>query len=261
MKQLALIILFSGLLFTPSYGQSSNPEIASEKSDKIFQYSVFTGLANKIYDGTITVADIKQKGDTGLGTFNGLDGEMIIKDGEVYQWTADGELRRPKKTELIPFVVTTFFESDYTFKIESVTDYKELQTKIESQLPSKNLAYAFKITAHFNQLKCGSAQKQNKPYSKTLSEALVDRPTFLNEDVRGTMVGFWYPKYVGETNIPGFHLHFISDDKKHAGHVLDFKAENIEVKIDFCNGFEIELPDTKEFEKANFDLSQKYNKK
>lgn len=261
MKSIILVSIFSGLLFKLAFAQNSNPEFTHNRPDKIFQYSVFAGLANKIYDGTITVEDIKKKGDLGLGTFNGLDGEMIIYEGEVYQWTASGELIITEENNLIPFAVTTFFEPDYAFTIESVTNYKELQNKIESKLPSENLAYAFKITAHFNSIKCGSAQKQTKPYSKTLGEALVNRPTFLNEKISGTMVGFWYPDYIGKINIPGFHLHFISDDKKHAGHVLDFSAEQIEIEIDYCDGFDIELPSTKAFEKANFDLSQEYNKK
>ena len=40
--------------------------------------------------GTITLADLLKHGSTGIGTFDGLDGEVIILDGEVYQAVSDG---------------------------------------------------------------------------------------------------------------------------------------------------------------------------
>ena len=99
------------------------------------------------------------------------------------------------------------------------------------------------------------------PYTNTLSDALVDRPIFDMENVSGTMVGFWYPEYIVKVNIAGFHLHFISDDKNQAGHVMEFKASDLNISVDYCDGFEVDLPATKAFEKANFDLSQQYNNK
>ena len=44
-----------------------------------------------------------------------------------------------------------------------------------------------------------------------------------------------------------------------AGHVIDFQTSNIKVGIDYCDGFEVELPQTNDFENADFDLSQEYN--
>ncbi|WP_231464489.1 acetolactate decarboxylase [Selenomonas sp. AE3005] len=35
--------------------------------------------------GTVTVRDVRSLGDTGIGTFEGVNGEMIVLDGTVYQ--------------------------------------------------------------------------------------------------------------------------------------------------------------------------------
>ena len=248
-------------VFSCQQPHSNEGQIIQKPSDQIYQYSVFAALANKIYDGNLTVAEVKEKGDLGLGTYNGLNGEMIVLDGKVFQLLADGTVLQPEDSELVPFAVVTFFEEDQKLELSQNSNYKELKDFIEHQLPSKNLGYAFKIKSNFEYIKCGGAVKQEKPYTKTLSEAIVDRPVFEKENVPGTIVGLWFPEYVGKVNIAGFHLHFISDDKKFAGHVLDFQASGLKIEIDYCNGFDIELPKTTDFETADFDLSQEYNNK
>lgn len=97
-----------------------------------------------------------------------------------------------------------------------------------------------------------------KSYS-TLSDALVDRPVFEKEKVTGTMVGFWFPEFVGKVNVVSFHLNFISDDKKTVSHVMDFQASNLQIEIDYSNDFKFVLPDIEQYKKADFDLSQEYD--
>jgi acetolactate decarboxylase len=232
-----------------------------EPTDQVYQYSLFTALANSIYDGNLTVAEVKEKGDLGLGTYNGLDGEMIVYNGEVYQWLASGTVRKPKDSELVPFTVLKFFQPDKNLVLNEMTSYPEMKDYIISELVSPNFVYAFKIKGTFEQLKCGSANKQQKPYENTLSEAIADRPTFEWENVTGTMVGFCFPEYVGGVNIAGFHLHFISDDEQKAGHVLEFQASKLEIGIDESGDFQFELPETNEFKIKEFDLTEGYNKK
>ena len=253
--QLLVIILF---LFACNETQQKQNTNKKEISDKIYQYSLLTALANKIYDGDLTVAEVKEKGDLGLGTYNGLNGEMIVLDGEVFQFLADGTLLKPNDSELVPFTVVTFFDNDTELEINESTNYEKFKSFIEKNMYLKNVGCAFKVEGNFTTLTCGSAPEQTKPYSKTLSEALVNRPIFEYKDISGTLVGFWFPEYIGKVNVAGFHLHFISDNKKFAGHVIDFKTSDIKVAIDYCDGFEIELPQTDEFEKGDFDLLQQY---
>lgn len=250
-----------GLVLFLNACQPANDKAVHVKTnnDQIYQYSVFAALANKIYDGDLTVAGVKQNGDLGLGTFNGLNGEMIVLDGTVYQLLADGTIRQPEDSELVPFTVATFFDKDQQLELAGPSNYNDLKKIIENCLPSRNWGYAFKIKGTFGSLKCGGATKQEKPFIKTLSDALVDRPVFEKENVTGTMVGFWFPEFVGKVNVVGFHLHFISDDKKSAGHVMDFQASNLQIEIDYSNDFRFVLPDTEQYKKADFDLSQEYD--
>ena len=95
-------------------------------------------------------------------------------------------------------------------------DYPSLITHAEGMLPSKNLFYAFRISGNFGYLKCGGADKQERPYDESLLEILADRPVYEAQNIAGTLVGFWCPEYIGDINTAGFHLHFISDDQTFA---------------------------------------------
>jgi acetolactate decarboxylase len=228
-----LWLAVAGLLVASCSTQKmAAPGFKTENTDGVYQYSLFTALANSIYDGTITVAGVKTKGDMGLGTYNGLDGEMIVNNGKVYQFPANGKVTIPPDKTLVPFTVVKFFQPDFVVETDTVTDYPGLKMLAEKQFSSPNYIYALKVSGTFTSIKCGSAEKQDLPYEKTLSEAIANRPVFEWKNIEGTLVGFWFPEYVGVVNIPGFHLHFISADETKAGHVLEFEAANLKIEID-----------------------------
>ena len=52
-------------------------------------------------------------------------------------------------------------------------------------------------------------------------------------------------------NVAGFHLHFISDDKTKAGHILDFTTVGGNLQLDACNRFYMMLSDQNEFAALN----------
>lgn len=259
MNKIFWFVLAGMLVASCSTRKQSAPAADFENTDRVYQYSLFTALANSIYDGNMTVAGVKTKGDMGLGTYNGLDGEMIVNNGKVYQFPADGKVKMPADSSLVPFTVVKFFRPDITVKTETI-DYPVLKKLAVKQFSSPNFIYALKVSGTFSRIKCGSAEKQELPYEKTLSEAIVNRPVFEWKNVEGTLVGFWFPEYVGGVNLPGFHLHFISADETKAGHVLEFEAANLKLEIDQSTGLEFELPETESFKTKIFDLSQGYNK-
>jgi len=60
------------------------------QEEKVFQVSTIKALLAGVYDGEVTFGQLKQQGDLGLGTLNGLDGEMVAVDGRFYQIKTDG---------------------------------------------------------------------------------------------------------------------------------------------------------------------------
>ena len=78
------------------------------KSNKIYQVSTLQALALGYSRPVVTVQELLEHGDTGLGTFENVDGEMILIDGQCYRALEDGEVVVAEPTMGVPFAVTTF---------------------------------------------------------------------------------------------------------------------------------------------------------
>ena len=63
----------------------------------LFQASTIGALLDGAYDGDLTFAELAEHGDLGLGTLNGLDGEMIALDGEFFRADVDGDVDRGRR--------------------------------------------------------------------------------------------------------------------------------------------------------------------
>src|ERR1700747_1993275 len=75
----------------------------------LYQVSTATALVEGIYQGAVRVGTLRKHGDLGLGTFENLDGEMVIVDGHFFQVRSDGSVRECSDDVLSPFAVITRF--------------------------------------------------------------------------------------------------------------------------------------------------------
>jgi acetolactate decarboxylase len=67
------------------------------------------------------------------------------------------------------------------------------------------------------------------------------------------------PGYIEGLNLPGYHLHFITDDKKMGGHLLDCLIQEARIEIDLSSDFYMTLPETTEFRKADLEKDNRIN--
>ena len=240
---LAMLIIGAAM---PACGSSSvNREL-------ITQISTIQALINGAYDGVTSVGELKKYGDTGIGTFAALDGEMLEIDGVAYQIKADGKAYKVADNLLTPFAAVTYFDIDRTLELASGTTYDQLQSYLDSVLPTLNIFYAFKISGTFNNVKTRSVPVQTKPYP-LLTEVTKNQPVFEFNSVQGTIVGFRCPSYVSGINVAGYHLHFLTADKTAGGHILEFTVTQAEAQVDYTSDFHMLLPGSGEF--YNLDLS------
>jgi acetolactate decarboxylase len=234
----------------------------SKQTGLFYHYSAWPAFVNKIYDGTLTAAQLKEKGDIALGSYNGLHGELIMLDGVLYEAEADGKVVIANDSAKICYANATFFEEDKPLNITEVANYDSLRVKLNQTLDSKNYFYAFKIHGTFKNLKLGGVPIQTKPYTQTLDVLIPGRPVWDKENISGTMVGFFCPDLIGQINVAGYHLHFVSDDKKSAGHIMEFSgATNLTGGMDKIAKYQFDLPETPEFDTVNMSRSFQYNKK
>ena len=223
--------------------------------DVIYQVSLLQGLINGDYHGSVAVGELKQHGDTGIGTFNRLNGELIMLDGEVYRAAGDGEVEGVSDDETIPFSVVTFMDVDESKKLSEISNFDALHNMLNHMVQQRgmNRFYMIRIDGMFREINVRSVYAQEEPY-KRLTEVLEYHQTFFDyENIEGTMVGVYCPPYMAALNAVGWHLHFISGDKTKGGHVLGVNIADAVLTWDDIDGFEVRLPKNEMF--AGFDLT------
>jgi acetolactate decarboxylase len=227
---------------------------SNEKKENkgIFQTSTIDALLKGDYDGKLNFAELKKYGDFGLGTFNTLDGEMVALNGEFFQIKANGNVNLASNELKTPFSVVCNFSPDKVFEQKTTVELSQLKSILDSKLVTPNIYYAIKIEGNFTYIKTRSVPTQTKPYHPLL-EVIKNQPTFEYKNVKGTLVGFWFPEYMKGINVPKYHFHFISEDKTQGGHLITCIGKNLTIFIDEISTFNLSLPNTKNF--RQLDLS------
>lgn len=221
------------------------------QSDMLTQVSIIDALLNGVYDGNTTLGELKKYGNFGLGTFNKLDGEMVIYDGNFYKVRSDGKIIKQDESEKTPFAVIINFVPDITYKEKSSITLQKLYTLIDSLIPSQNYFYAVKIKGKFAAVQTRSVPQQERPY-KPLAEVVKNQSVFNYGNTEGAVIGFRCPPFAKGVNVPGYHFHFLSNDFKSGGHVLDLTLIEGEIYIDLKSSFQVLLPEDEEFKVQNF---------
>jgi acetolactate decarboxylase len=226
--------------------------LLGDEDQTVFQTSTVNALMEGASTGDMTMGELKTHGDFGLGTFDGLDGEMIELDGKVFQVRADGHAHPVEDSARTPFATVSFFKADETARLDHPCDQAAMLTAVAAMLPSQNIFHAVRIEGRFGYVKTRAVAKQDK--SVGLEQAAREEPIFEFHDVEGTIVGFFTPDYLRGVNVPGYHLHFITADRSAGGHMLDCRTAGVTIKIHHTPEFELGAPGTEEFLKA--DLSR-----
>ena len=237
----------------------SESAAAPADRESIAQIALLQSLAQGYFGGTITAGELRAMGDTGIGTFEGLNGEMIVLDGVVYQALGDGRvIVAPDKT-IIPYATVTFFDRDIDVKLKDIKD-KAAFEKVLNEAVHKhgaNSFYMVKLPATFDSILFRSEYGSQEPYP-TLVEALKGKQTeFTGKNIKGTLVGLYCPSYMGELNSVGWHFHFISEDKKQGGHILELSLKEGTAYLDQTDKFTMVLHNDKKFHDINLAKDMK----
>jgi acetolactate decarboxylase len=216
--------------------------IRKRKADnKLYLCAPVNALVEGIYEQNIPFYEIRKHGDFGLGTFNDLDGEMMMFDGLIYRVGADGKANQITDDEICtPFCSVTFFQPSSQEFLERTLSYEEFLGWMKELMPSPNLFYAFRLEGKFEYVKTRSVPKQEN--YRPLVEVAKEQPTFEFKDVKGTMVGFYTPSFVPSLNVPGVHLHFITEDRSSGGHLLECRPQSLKLEMEYLYTVEVSLP-------------------
>lgn len=216
---------------------------AEREAHVLFQASTIGALLEGSYDGDLSFAELAEHGDLGLGTLNGLDGEMIALDRRFYRADVDGAVGEVAGDALTPFAVVVSFSPtvDVELAAESL-DHEALLTKLDALAPTDTASCAIRIDGRFDLVRARSVPRQSPPY-RPLTEVVAEQHVFELAAVEGTMLGFRFPAYVEGIEVSGYHLHFISADRDRGGHVLGSRSAGpLRVRLDPSSELHVELP-------------------
>ncbi|MGT2911309.1 acetolactate decarboxylase [Streptococcus cameli] len=200
--------------------------------NKLFQYNTLGALMAGLYDGSLTISELLEHGDLGIGTLDSIDGELIVLDGKAYQAKGSGdkpEVVEVSPTETVPYAAVIFHQPEVIFKQRFEMTNKELEKRIESYYDGENLFRSIKIRGDFSKMHVRMIPKSTS--DKKFAEVASHQPEYTKEAVTGTIVGFWTPEIFHGVSVAGYHLHFISDDLSFGGHVLDYTIKQGVVEL------------------------------
>jgi acetolactate decarboxylase len=215
----------------------------------LYQVSTSTALVEGIYQGAVRVGTLRGHGDLGLGTFENLDGEMVVVDGRFFQVRSDGSVRECGDDDLSPFAVVTRFAADETIKLDHCPDLNRLAARFDELRHTDNVFFALRVDGQFEYVHTRAMCRTEE--GVPLVRAAAVQPEFEFHDVTGTLVGFWTPDYAKTLNVPGYHLHFLSADRTGGGHLLQCRGANLRLQIQREAALALALPETENFLKAD----------
>ncbi len=215
----------------------------------LYQVSTATALVDGIYQGAVRVGTLREHGDLGLGTFEDLDGEMVIVDGHFFQVRCDGSVREVDDGVLSPFAVITRFAPEPAVTLDQCPDMSHLTSRFDRLRHSDNMFFALRVDGKFDYVHTRAMCRTEE--GVPLVRAAAVQPEFEFRDVSGTLVGFWTPEYAKTLNVPGYHLHFISADRTRGGHLLQCRGASLRLQIQREGDYHIALPETEDFLKAD----------
>lgn len=216
----------------------------------LFQVSTSGALVAGVYAGAVSVQGLLEHGDFGLGTFANLDGEMVVLDGHVYQVQGTGRVSEALPTARAPFAVVTKFAPDIDLEMEPIRNFSELQRRCDSLRASRNIFYAVRLDGRFNRVRTRAVSPPGE--GTRLVDAAKAQSEFSFTDVSGTLVGLWSPGFSSAFSVAGYHFHFLSEDRKEGGHLLECGSGPgpLRLRMEALTDFHLALPETESFLKA-----------
>ena len=219
--------------------------------NKMYQVSTLQALALGYGKAVITAGDLLKEGDTGLGTFEDVNGEMIVMDGHCYRADHEGNITSVPTDTGVPFAAVARLYGEQEFQLENMPDIASIKEELTRRIEERfglNSMHIVRIDGHFDKVDARS-EAPYKSHHISLKEKLAHtQNAFVFEDIAGSLVGVYFPDYMDGINMPGWHLHFLSEDRSKGGHVFDVSIRKAEAKVDKISRMAIDLPKDASFD-------------
>ena len=205
-----------------------------------FQVGTLDALIDGRFDGDTTIGELLARGNLGLGTVQHLGGELVVLDGLAFVIDADGRVREVPPSTRTPFAVVCRFAAHEHRELEGPMSLADVQRELDELAPH-TAVIAVRVDGTFTHLRLRSVREQVRPYPP-LADVTAHQTEWDLAYAEGTLLGFRFPDDVAGLEAPGYHLHFLSNDRDHGGHVLDGMIVSGTASVDGDDQLHVELP-------------------
>ena len=219
--------------------------------NKMFQVSTLHALVAGYTRSVITVQELESRGDIGLGTFEGVDGEMILLDGTCYRARQDGTVVRPAPDAGVPFASAALVEGGTAFELGGTLGIDALKHELTCKIDETyalNSMHVATVSGTFDSVSARSESAYHADHVTLKDMLATTQREFVFEKLDGTLVCVYHPDYMDGINAPGWHVHFLSEDRTRGGHVFNLSLTHGHVVMHKIDRIEIQLPATPAFD-------------
>ena len=214
-------------------------------TQKMFQVSTLQALAMGYSRTVISVAELLEHGDTGLGTYEDVNGEMILLSGRPYRADENGSIEEVDGTAGVPFCAVTFLQNVEPVALRDIPDMDALKAQLDLKIEEGfglNSMHVARIDGTFRTIRARSEAPYRSHHVRLKDVLEMTQKEFEFSDISGSLVCVYFPDYMDGINAPGWHLHFVSDDCTKGGHVFDLILEEGSLRLNKISQIEIQLP-------------------
>jgi acetolactate decarboxylase len=229
--------------------------------NKMYQVSTLHALVAGYTRSVITVHELEGHGSVGLGTFEGVDGEMILLDGVCYRARQDGSVVKPDPNTGVPFASAASVEGGVEFELGEVRGIDALKHELDykiDELFALNSMHVVTVSGTFDSVSARSESAYHAHHITLKDMLATTQREFVFEKLNGTLVCVYHPDFMDGINAPGWHVHFLSKDRTRGGHVFDVSLVHGQAVMHRIDRIEIQLPATAAFDTYSLkETSQK----
>jgi acetolactate decarboxylase len=187
------------------------------------QIGTYDYLISPDYDGLAPLSFVLTGQTLGLGTFDRLDGELVIVGGQAYRVGVDGTPQLVSAERGTPFAETIPFTPERSGPVAPGTPCSALPAAVNALAGTDAGIIAVRVRGTFTNLVTRSVSAQSSPYVPRAT-AIAGQTVFPLGQRVAVLVGFRTGADLAGTGAPGLHLHGLTTDRSAGGHVLSCVA-------------------------------------
>ncbi len=203
------------------------------------QIGTYDSLVSPDYDGMVPISAASSGTTLGLGTFDQLDGEMVVLGGVLYRVGTDGVPVKVPASLTTPFFEGIRFQPERSGPVAPGTTCANLAAAVNALSGSDSGIVAVRVRGTFADLVTRSVPAQRPPFAP-LSQVVAAQTVFPLGQRRAVLVGFRTAPDLAGTGAPGLHLHGLTADRSAGGHVLSCVAgSDVQLSVQRAEGVRI----------------------